>query len=267
MKAKIILIVTAISIISCSKRECTNNGNVSLELINNEINYINIDSSLLLKSEGKQFKDLYSYTNLERKKARNTLIYKLTNNSNKKYYFTIDTDIIDFFGNSFNFNYFNKKDSISIRRMCFLIDNNKAKNYDINYAYSGGRFNYNDDSLNIYFRKYLDIESKIAISKSLKQDELTVKNSFVIYSGEYKIFKVNLYLPIYLEKYNSHELNFASLIIDPKNEYSFRLGIYAKKDFIWNSLPDYKRKEIIDNGYEIFDGVILSNKVPLKMTK
>ena len=54
-----------------------------------------------------------------------------------------------------------------------------------------------------------------------------------------------------------------ALIIPSQNTYDFSIGICQKKEFIWNSLLDYQKKEIKDNGYEIFDGVIVSNKVPL----
>ena len=266
MKTKTILIITIFSLICCSRKKDDNDGKVSLKLLNSEVNYIEIDSNLLLNSEVEKFKNIKSYTNIEREKASTILTYKIVNNSNKKYFFVLDTDIIDYFGNSTNFIFSHNNDSISIRKMCFLIDNAKIKNDITNDIITGGKFNYDDDSLNIYYKKYLDIQHKKATSNSIKgEDKLTLKNSFVIYPGEYKVFKQKIHLPIYIEKDSNPYLNFASIIIKPKNNYDFRLAISAKKDFIWNSLSKYKRNEILDNGYEIFDGCIISNKVPLKI--
>ena len=243
-------------------------GKVHLEILNSEVHYVAIDSTDLLASEIANFTNIRGYTKEERLKACNVLTFKLTNNSNKKYYFVLDTNEMDFFQSRSEFlKKGQPKDSISIRRMCYLIDDITSIDKMITTCYNS-ELKFQNDSLNIYITKYMQIEGKINRDNyQYFADEASVNHSFVIYPGEYKIFRKKLFLPIDLEKDKNHFLSFSALILSPQYQYDFSLAISANKKDIWKSLHDYQRKEIEDNGYEIFDGTILSNKVPLKLKK
>ena len=176
-------------------------------------------------------------------------------------------DEFDFYGNSPIFKVPYKNDSISIRRMCFLIANKNGKRKQIYSSYSFPS-QFESDSMNIYYAKQLQIESKIFKDKyNSFFDEVNTNNSFVLCPGEYKIFKRKLYLPIYVEKDYNKNFIFNALILNSNDVYDFSIGISTCKNDIWSSLQDYQRKEIEDNKYEIYDGVITSNKIPLLVKK
>lgn len=274
MKIRVTIIMALLLAGCCNKKQVVGK-NVSLELLNNEIHYIAIDSNLLLNNENRVYEDLKSYTEVERKQAYNLLTFKLVNNSNKKYFFILNTENLLFMGNSKHFQkYFFADKTKCLLKTFFLIDNRESIKNDIVTSYKENDLYKNDSN-----KVYSDIFQKISKFKNENNyQEFENKamnpyggnhysNSFVIYPGEYKIFKTKLYLPIYEEKDKNFELNYSALIIPPQNIYDFSIGIGQERDFIWNSLLDYQRKEIQDNGYEIFDGVLVSNKVPLKLIK
>ena len=263
----------SIFFISCTSKKQLVNKDISLELLNNEVYYTFIDSNLLLNNEKKYYEDLKKYNEEEREKAYNLLTFKIVNNSDKKYLFIVNTEKFWFIGNS---NLFKKNlnidKKVSIYNMCMLIDNKENNKNEIQTSFRENELLKND-SIKIYSKIFEKITKKIDNNNYSEFSNKSMdvyggnhyKNSFVIYPGEYKIFKTKLCLPIYEEK--DKNLNLNALIIPPQNSYEFSLGICQKKDFIWNSLLDYQKKEIKDNHFEIFDGVLVSNKVPLKMTK
>ena len=147
--------------------------------------------------------------------------------------------------------------------MNFIINKKSNIKKQINSSYSWPTL-FENDSLNIYYKIQTQIGNKIFKDNySNFFDEININHSFVLYPGEYKIFKRKLYLPIYKEKNFNKEFIFNSLILNKNEIYDFSLGISANKKDIWNKLEDYQKKEIEDNNYEIFDGILISNKIPL----
>lgn len=88
------------------------------------------------------------------------------------------------------------------------------------------------------------------------------KNSFIIYPNETKFFTTIINLPFRNYKYNYIPWY---TLIDKNKTYQAGLTLFnVAKETSKYLTPDLK-KEIEENGYEIFDGVIQSNKVPVKM--
>jgi hypothetical protein len=268
---KKIINIAMVCILFCSCQKNKKNIDVqmkdaiTLELITKEMYFVAIDSNLLTQKRGYEFNEPKKYNDIERVKAENIVTYKITNHSQQKYCFSIDTNSFQYFTNlDMNVNSC-KNDSISIRRMCYFVDDKinheiKVQSVLITPPENGAMTSFKQEYYNILgnFNK-----SRIVDLEYL----LTTENLIFINPGEYKIFKAKLSLPIDLEKQNSFSSNFHTLLLDPKANYNFRLGIYSKRNFITENLPKYKQKEIKDNGYEIFDGFITSNSVPLKSKK
>lgn len=264
MKNVLLTFTIFIVFVSCSETIKKEKGKVELKLLNQEVQYVAIDTSDLVQSEMKDFESLRTYSDEERKAACNVITFKLVNNSDKKYFFVLDMNDIDFFGSSAKFKS-GRNDSIAVRRMCYLVDNKTVKDKSVQRTYCSSVFRkFKNDSMNIYVKRYMQIEGKINMDNYQSfADEASVNHSFVIYPGEYKIFKRKLFLPIDVEKDKNPFFSFSALILSPQYQYDFTLAISASKKDIWKTLHEEQREEIKDNGYEIFDGVIMSNKIPL----
>lgn len=267
---KIFFLLSSFFLINCNQpKRIANNEGISLELLNKEVYYVNIDSNLILKSEGMDYEMLKSYTNDERKKAKNIITYKIVNNSKMKICFVLNSKQLDYAGdNSQDFLNDIEIDSISPRRTTYIIDNvNFPKGNKIRDVITWN-YPYNIDSLKIYFKKYQQLGY---IKNHDDYEDIgdidSVENLIFLNAGEYKIFKKVLYLPIFNEKDHNPDLTFGALVINPNYKYNFSLAIESDKTFLSGTLPEYKLKEIKDNGYEIFDGKLLSNKIPLILKK
>ena len=213
---------------------------------------------------------LKSYTDEERKKAKNIITYKIGNNTKKKICFVINNNQMDFNGcNSIDFLKKKEFDSISPRWTTFILDNTKFPNQNnILEILSVQNEKVSSDSLDVFSEKYRQIENNMnSVYYKNIGDFDSLESLIFLNPGEYKIFKKTLFLPIHLEKDQNFVLNFAALVINPKYKYDFSLAIASNREFLKGTLPEYKLKEIKDNGYEIFDGKLLSNKVPLILKK
>jgi hypothetical protein len=275
MKKYCIIIFGAFFLICCSKKQKIVESKLTLELVNKEINYVEIDSNLLLRSENKTFVELKSYTIDERKKAYNELTFRIKNSTNKKYLFALQTDNFEFTGNLNDFKKYAIGKGYNLSNIFFNIESVRNKKSNIlktSFFKDLGK----NDSLTIYLKKYQDIQKSIFKDLTIPinivnyedyGNEPSPERLFVIYPGEYKTFKKRFYLPILLEKDHNEKLEFEALIIPPNESYNFSLALFSEKQFILRTLHDYQKKEIKDNGYEIFDGILVSNSVPLKLRK
>jgi hypothetical protein len=268
---QLLSLILLLSLLSCSNY-IKNKKDLSLELLNSEVHYVDIDSSSLLNSEFKSYEKLVNYTEEQRKNAYNLLTYKIINNSKKKYYLVLNTEDFSFCGNSNFFKNSLKNDSITITSMCYFIDNPSNNKQEV--AISTNFFNSKNDSINIYKKKYIEINNNInkdlnfSINKKNYDDynnQPFFNSILIIHPGQYRVFQKKIYLPIDREKDHNFNLDFNALIIKTEGDKYFSLGFYSNKKFILESLNEYQLKEIQENDSEIFDGLIISNKVPLKI--
>lgn len=280
MKKNIIPLIVFALLISCTNKKVDENnttGSVNLELINNEINYTGI-SSLSIIDNDTLYDEVKNYSNEERKKAFNLLTFKIVNNTNRKYYFNFDPTEFMYFGTSGTFIEESKaKDAGSLNSIGLVFDN-KNDNGDGIVWFSGRTINSKDVENLVYLKKYVEMnESMIQdnyedfgnIGKGISNYKVgnSHSNSFVLHPGEYKIFKKKLFLPIFKEKGRTPDLGWEALKIPTNGDFDFSIGICFNKAYISNNLLDYQKKEIEDNGYEIFDGIMQSNKVPVVIKK
>jgi hypothetical protein len=280
-KMKNLFIFLSIIIYSCNDAKKTVSSikkpELKLEILNNEMYYADIDSTLLLGSENKSTSDIKSYSIQERKKAYNELTFKITNTTNKNYLFALKTNDFLYVNDLESFEKSFSNQDMGFSCTFFSITKPNSKKSGITTVYTNFNPNANkNDSLSIYFRKHIEIQENISNDVNTHinipnyqdfNDEPSADHLFVIHSGEYKTFKRKFYLPIFLEKDRNSNFLFNALVIPPNEDYSFNLAIILKKQFILRTLHDYQKKEIKDNGYEIFDGILVSNSVPLKLRK
>lgn len=251
MKNQILIFVLFI-LISCNNQKQTAE-NIKLELLNQKV-FCSLDD--LNKNEK-------SFANNE--KGKNIILFKMTNNSQKDYLLVVNEDQLE----TFSIETLNSTSFLKKARMAFVIessDNSKIENYTIN-GDSFKRVNKDCISFDPEINRMIDIKSKLKeldfpdivdfeFSNSIRN------NSFVLHPNETKYFKVILNLPIYDDELQSY--GFLSYYkFDSKKNYSFKLEYISDSKTVNNKLPKYKKNEFEENQTEIFDGIIVSNKIPV----
>lgn len=199
----------------------------------------------------------------------NILNYKLINNSNKKYFIVLNENFVDVMENDF---FLQKmiKNRIGTR-------NGISFNLYKDDSLMNGRttlkaYNVNGTELEYYkSKRYKEIYMDSVFIDNVTKRKLyrtkypslffrdVLDNSFVIHPGETKYFTSIVNLP--LRKDNVNWITDMSETIP--NLASFTLVNISEKTE--SMLSENQIKGIKENGYTIFDGVIESNKVPVKM--
>ncbi len=242
---------------SCNKKD----DDLELILLTNEIICVDISFSDVFEVNKKGYFNIRIYDTL----SKNIVNYKIVNNSSFKYFIVLNEDNIDVLEN----NYLNKKgieydgvflnlyrnDSILKTKTTLIsvgssyeteLEYYKSKMYKLNYI----------DSLfidNVSERKLYKTKLPSVLHREI------LENSFVIYPGESKYFTSLVNLPLRKNKIglltdiNKIKPNLSSISIVNNVKYT-----NAK-------LSENQKKEIEENGYTLFDGVIQSNKVPVRM--
>jgi hypothetical protein len=255
---KLILTFFIISnLISCEK----NNKKLELTILNDTIKCVkNLDYFKLYNNNS-------IYDKLYDSLSTNIIKYKLFNNSNNKYFIVFD----DNFFNNYEEMYYDVYDTCkntSINYVNFSMysdyivkgnhsrespDNDyiNSKNFEFDYYYR--------DSINFLKHKKCYNTKNSSLSRDINY---VSTNSFVIYPKETKYFSTIINLP--LRDYRFNPLTWDTHLIKNKT-YQAGIILYndAKRTRQYLN-PDLK-KEIKENGYTIFSGVIKSNKVPVKM--
>ena len=90
------------------------------------------------------------------------------------------------------------------------------------------------------------------------------ENLITLQPNESRIFRSVVYLPILNDRNNSLIGDYSFIFLDSKKEYDFRLGFKQDKKMIFDFLNKDQLNELNKNGYEIFDGILISNSVKLK---
>jgi hypothetical protein len=247
MKYQILLMLSFI-LISCNKNKTT-------ELLKLEILNKQVFCSL------KEFKkNMNPTTNI-----KNFITFKLTNNSSKNYFLVLNENDIEFISNkNINSPSFQKK-----ARICFEIDSSNNSNIE-SYTVIG----HNNNQINKDCIQFIpEIYEMTKIKSELKDLEYpdiqdyefsnTIRlNSFVLHAKETKYFRTILYLPTY--KNNLKYDGFLSYFkFDNKENYNLKLKYLTDSKIITSKLPKYKMDEIEENKTEIFNGILVSNSIPI----
>jgi hypothetical protein len=87
------------------------------------------------------------------------------------------------------------------------------------------------------------------------------KNSFVLYPNQTKYFQCVVYLPLKESSYYDNTISYFTL--KSEMEYSFNLIYIADSTLLKKNLQKHKLKELKENSIKIFDGKLISNKIPL----
>lgn len=247
---------------------CTSKkSEVKLELLNDEVHYVNLDSLTLNNVRG-------DYLENEKKLAKNIITFKITNNTDKKYLFTINpNNLINFSFNSIGVKSKNELKDNSSGFIYFDLKDNKGKaifsKVGSNYKPKMGQ----EKALMLLKNKNLirKVEEKKFNELGNKVDYIIYNNfidkSFVLSSGDSKTIKILLYLPIITETNNELDNFFEILYLDKLKKYSFKLLFFNDKSVVEGLLQDYQKKELKENGVEIFHGKLVSNEVPVKMVR
>ena len=249
---KFIFVIILICLFGCKeKAESTESSikeDLEFELLNNEINFIQVNPEQL-KSE------IVVYSDEQREKALNRIDFKITNVSDKKYVIFLDYKKIESFAGIYKNEFENKLD-LNLGGLNFLlnIDYDMSKN-------KIGTSNFKDDCN----EKNLKILSNEFSDKYINYGEsLFNENLITLQPNESRIFRSVVYLPILNDRNNSLIGDYSFIFLDSKKEYDFRLGFKQDKKMIFDFLNKDQLNELNKNGYEIFDGILISNSVKLK---
>ncbi len=261
MKNLMFIICIIFLMISCVNKKSDFNDRVELIILNNEINTIVMDSNVL-------FKEDLIYSEEVKQYAKNIINYKIKNNSERDYFFTFDEDVIVYD----NFNVLQNTESCLFCKKSKLFYNIiSSKNTKPKYI------SFYSQNINLLYEiNTLKTFEKKKIEKTLKELEVPIidfdidfsntvrTKSFIVPANETRFFSSILYLPIEYEV-NEYNERISYFQFQKKMSYYFNIILISDSSSIRKVLSNSKLKEIEENGYIIFDGVLESNKVPVKL--
>lgn len=214
-------------LIGCQKKK---KENIELEILTKEINASKVKST--------EYREILN-SNIHDKNAKTILVYKLTNNNDKAYYFNLDP-----FNKSISLN------SIKMDRVFMSIFNNKGQKITIDCSSS---LIGTSDSLDIVKFELMDYNIRYFKHRNSK--------NFVIHPYETLYFEWFIVLPYgtMLED-NNYEVE-----LDSQKKYFANISMYSDGMYYKKTLSRTDLATIKKNGYEVFNGVITSkNKVPIR---
>jgi hypothetical protein len=238
--------------VSCGKN---NNAQPEIELINQEVFYVEIEPN----------NSNFGYDNTEQRiNATNLITFKVSNPTDRKILLNIGESLWHPMEGKIQKSkepgmFFAIKDSLSIAKMTthFINYTNDAFNETVSNI-----FLYNDsvkklkyELMGVYYRGFslgdLDIIDNV------------IKNSVVVNPTETKMFHVLLKLPLIVEVNLKIGDDYPFYIPEIDKFDTFQLYYSSDAEYLKSILPEYFLKELEENEIEIFDGVLMSNEVPL----
>lgn len=230
---KYILILSSVMLLGCNKHE-----DIELEIITKEINYLDIDFS--------NHMDYFLDNELAPQKSRTILLYKLTNHSNKSYYFNIDS-----YHNDLKYD-FKMIDKAYVRIM------NTKNEYQKPHVSIPSKDGFPTDE--DMYKQYLNYNRYSANNYGLER----LHSNFVIHPNETLYFEWFLILPFidFIE-----DINY-TYKLDTSQEYFADVLIHSDTIKWREILSRTDIKNIEENGYKIYNGTLESkNKIPIKFNK
>jgi len=242
-----------IAVISCSNNE---NSGVELELLIPQIKCvkgINLNNVYDNEFATKEFDSL----------SRNILEYKITNHSKRTYFMVLNEDILENIENTNSLN-INRKDRKENCISFNLYKDNEILAGNI-VSRTGGELNCNspllkelyNDSLFVANSKTKKIYKSKIVGPSFRN---VLEHSFVLHPGEVKYFTSLVNLP--WRKRTSTSTSWISNIDKQKPNFASMTFLNYVED-TKRMLSENQKKEIEENGYTIFNGILQSNKVPV----
>jgi hypothetical protein len=199
--------------------------------------------------------------------SRNIIKLKLENNSSKKYFLVLNENFVGEIENNgmpkpsgFNIADYNKY-SFNLYKDDKILDGNFAPMGK--FPQHGNDWNswvdrqFYIDSLYVSETQKRGIYRKGKFAGVMTRDVLN--NSFVIYPGEVKYITSVVNLP-----YRKKEVSWLSAIDKLKPNLA-SVTIINNSDYTEKLLSEDQKKEIHENEYTLFNGVIESNKIPVKL--
>jgi len=254
MKKMIFLSLSCFVLFSCQK----NKQDLKLELLTNEI--VCVEDVYMDDFREVFYKPNAEYDSL----SKNLLRYKITNISDKKYFIMLNEDNLgtverdlyrealgrkDYAYNSIGFSMY-KKDSI-LDGSSTRAENMCGNGFELMKIEELDTIVSKFLRKNRIFRKY-QLEYVNDIDESLQ--------GYFLHPGETKYFTSVINLP-----YRNSQMWFSN--IDKKKPNLGSLSLKNDSVFTNKRLSQDRKKEIKENGYVLFDGIIYSNKVPVKLIK
>lgn len=242
----ILLVITIIIFTSCE-----NKNHLELKLLNEEViclSKVNLDS---VDDDLNYRKSVYA-------QSQNLIRFSIENNSDEKYLLMFNSSEIEpdnndekfLFSNSkngrINFSLYHK-DSLAKNRIITLFNHFNSKGPESIY--------YNS----VRIADSLDFSKKKDLGYKNNRDY----NFFIVYPKEVKYFITLINLPIRDYNYNSSLTS--ATIIDESKEYQAGMVLINNIQHTKKNLTEEQRREIDKNGYTIFDGKLISNKIPVKL--
>lgn len=226
MKIKLIFII----ILTLQLISCNNKKSMELTIVNDELTTIVLNGNDSI-SEG----------------YKNILIYKLTNNSDKTYYFNLNVQsklLVNL--SPFKLKYI----PINNGGICFTDKKNDTLTI-------GSRIGFNPFP---FHKEFILNQEKRASEFGYNINGLGIinNNNFIIHPNETLYFEELIYLPKN-DKVQYNEVNF-----DNKKKYCASIFLYSDSTRYKNVISKADLNTIKENNYEVFNGIIKSNQIPIR---
>lgn len=214
---------------------CTDKKGLELEILNKSI--------ISLKKNTKE-DNINSPNSSVEAKLKTILVYKLTNNDKKTYYFNLDF---------YKSKIINKLKGLSINKCFITIYDDKGKEIQFKYGHLNP-----DYEVNIYSKTINKQILKLLNYPDNGNQILLEKNNFFIHPNEIIYFEWFLLLP------DGNFIQNANIEFDYKKKYFASIEMFSDSTDYKKNLSRVVLKTIKDNKYEVYHGIIKSiNEVPI----
>ncbi|KFF06419.1 hypothetical protein [Flavobacterium reichenbachii] len=252
MKKSLSLISLILILISCNKNE----KDLKIELLTNEI--ICVDNLKSFDFIQTRYQPNKEYDSL----SKNILHYRITNNSDKKYFIMFNENSIGTLERDLYREGLGKKDISPLNSLDFslykndsILDGRSTRAEMFNCVSPIFETKQRDSLIDNFLKK-----NKLEKTHALKEIDFPDQSlhGFVIHPGETKYFTSIVNLP-----YRNGQKWFSNVDKLKPNEGSISL----KNDSIFtkSKITQDQKKEIKENRYVLFNGKIYSNRVPVKL--
>ncbi|HEY1194309.1 hypothetical protein [Flavobacterium sp.] len=253
MKNLILSISFALVLFSCNK---DNKKDLKIELLTNEI--ICVDSLKSLDYIETRYQPNKEYDSL----SKNILRYKITNNSDKKYFIMFNENSIGTLEQDLYRRALGRKDFSPLNSLDFSLYKNdsvldgRSTRAEMGNCVSPGFEIQQREALIDNFLKQNKLDRNYTLKEIGFRDESL--QGFVLYPRQTKYFTSTINLP-----YRDDQRWFSN--IDKLKPNQASISLRNDSIFTKSKITEDQKKEIKENGYVLFDGKIYSNRVPVKL--
>lgn len=252
MKNLFSLISLILILCSCDK----NKKDLKIELLTNEI--ICVDNLTSLDFIETRYQPNKEYDSL----SKNVLHYRITNDSDKKYFIMFNENSIGTSERNLYHEALEKKRFSPLNSLDFSLYKNdsvldgRSTKAEIFCGTMTGFEIQKEESLIDNFLKQNKLERTYALKRINIPDESL--QSFILHPGETKYYTSVINLP-----YRDDQRWFSN--IDKLKPNQGSISLKNDSTFTKSIITKNQKKEIKENGYVLFDGKIYSNRIPVKL--